>query len=292
VWSLLIVVAGVLIVLIGAGAFLAYRIATTHNDVENVTPASYLLTSYENVNFTDPRGGEHQGWFLLGLRGAPVIILSHGYDSNRSDLLSLGTVLQSNHFDVYLFNFAGSRSQDYLSNLGIREAAILREAIARVTKLPGINPHRVGLYGTTLGGYATLLASEREPTVAALVAEDAYDDPAQMFDVQLNRLLGGAGAFFRLLSQTEFRFLTFRTTYVNIQPGLSTLAGKPKLFVASEDAPALKRATQELYEYAPQPKRLFVLPHTEASFVSGPERKVYEDQVVNFFLKNLPLRTD
>lgn len=71
----LTVAAGILMVLVGAAAFLTYRITTAHESVENVTPASYLLSSYENVNFTDAAGHEHQGWLLIGLRGAPVIFL-------------------------------------------------------------------------------------------------------------------------------------------------------------------------------------------------------------------------
>lgn len=47
VWGTLMVCAGVLLVLIGAGAFLAYRITTAGDNVENVTPASYLLELQE-----------------------------------------------------------------------------------------------------------------------------------------------------------------------------------------------------------------------------------------------------
>ncbi|HVA00563.1 MAG TPA: hypothetical protein VMV34_02810 [Terriglobia bacterium] len=281
-----------LAVLIGVGLFLTYRITTTHNDIENVTPASYLLANYENLNFTDAHGGEHEGWLLVGLKGAPVVILCHGYNSNRSELLSLGTTLQANHFNVYLFNFGGARSKEYFSNLGIRESSTLMAAITRVTKLPSVNSHRVGLYGTTLGGYATLAAGEQNPIVKALVVDDAYEQPTQMFDFQVDRLLGGAGSLFRLLSRAEFRLFTFGSADPNVRSDLSMLAGRPKLFLASEDAPALKRITQDLYNRAPQPKRLLVLPHAQATLVSGPERKEYENQVLSFFLQNLPLRAD
>ncbi|HVB28638.1 MAG TPA: hypothetical protein VNG91_02385 [Terriglobia bacterium] len=292
VWGTLIVGAGILVVLIGAGAFLTYRITTAQDNVENVTPASYLLSSYQNVNFTDANGGEHQGWLLIGLRGAPAIILCPGYHSNRSALLSLGTVLQANHFNVYLFNFDSPRPGVYFSNLGVHEASVLRAAIAGVKKLRGVNPNHVGLYGDSLGGYAALVASERDPSVDALVVDSVYSWPTQMFDVQLDRLLGGAGPLFQLLSRTEFRLLTLRTTFPDVRSTLSRLAGKPKLFLASDDAPTLESATRKLYVDAPQPKRLLVLPHTQATLVSGPERKEYEDQVLNFFLRNLPLRTD
>ena len=290
--GLLIVSVSVLVVLIGAGAFLTYRITTTHDNVENVTPSSYLLSSFENVNFTDADGKEHQGWLLLGLRGAPAIILCHGYDSNRSSLLSLGTVLQANHFNVYLFNFQVSGPGDSISDLGAHEASVLEAAISRVRKLNGVDPQHVGLYGTSLGAYAALAASERDASVSVLALDNGYSRPAQLFDVQLDRSLGGAGGVFRLISRTEFHLLTIGSHFPDVQSGLSNLGGKPKLFLASDDAPMLEQATRRLYELAPQPKRLVVLPHTQADVVSGPERKQYEDQVLNFFLQNLPLRSE
>jgi len=284
--------AGILVVLIGAGAFLTYRITTAQDSVENVTPASYLLSSYQNVNFTDAKGGEHQGWLLIGLRGAPAIILCHGYSSNRSALLSLGTVLQANHYNVYLFNFDSPGQGGYFSNLGVHEASVLMAAIARVKRLRGVNQNHVGLYGSSLGGYAALVASERDPSVDVLVLDSVYSRPTEMFEVQLDRLLGGAGPLFQLLSQAEFRLLTLRTAFPDVRSHLARLAGKPKLFLASDDAPTLESATRKLYEDAPEPKRLLVLPHTQATLVSGPERKEYENQVLNFFLRNLPLRTE
>ena len=288
----LIVCAGILGVLIGAGAFLTYRILTAHDSAENVTPASYLLSSYENVNFKDTDGEEHLGWLLIGLRGAPAIILCHGYDSNRSALLSLGTVLQANHFNVYLFNFKGSRGGRSVSNLGVQEASVLKAAILRVRKLQYVDPHHVGIYGNSLGAYAALAVAERDPAVEALAVDNAYSRPTQLFAVQLDRLLGGAGWLFQIISRAEFHVFTMGTSLPDLLSGLSRLGGKPKLFFASDGEPALEKATRQLYQEAPYPKRLVVLPHTQGDVMSGPERKQYEDQILNFFLHNLPLRSE
>lgn len=288
----LVMGAGMLAVLIGAGLFLAYRITTTHNGIENVTPASYLLANYENLNFADARGGEHEGWLLVGLKGAPAIILCHGYNSNRSELLSLGTSLQANHFNVYLFNFGGPRSKGRFSALGVRESSTLLAGIRRVTEHPAVNPHRVGLYGATVGGYAALVASQENPSVRALVVDSAYEDPTQMFDYQVDRLVGGAGSLFRFISRVEFRLIGLGAAPPHLWRGFPQRMNCPTLFLASEDAPALKALTQDLYRHAPEPKRLLVLPHAQPTLVSGAERKAYENQVLSFFLQNLPPRVD
>lgn len=281
-----------LIVLVGAGAFLTYRIVTTHNDTEIVTPLSYLLSNYENLNFTDRVGGEHEGWLLLGHRRAPVVILCHGYNSNRSELLSLGTVLRENHFNVYLFNFRGPKAKESYTNLGVRQADDLMAAIETITQQPSVNPRRVGLYGTTTGGYAALVAAQRSPFVKAVVLDTIYEGPGQMFDAQVDRLLGGSSPLFRHLARAEFSLLTLGTRTPRVRENLEKLEGIPKLFISGRDTPSLAAATEELYSQAPQPKRLLVLEHSQTTLASGAEKKEYESQVLNFFLQNLPLRAD
>ncbi len=288
-----LIVVGVLLgTLAGASAFLTYRITTTHNAIENVTPASYLLPSYLSLNFTDAEGGQHEGWLLIGLHGAPAIILCPGYDMNRADLLSLGAVLQANHFNVYLFNFSGPKAHETFSNLGVREAADVEAAIQKLTRQSGINPHRVGLYGPSVGGFAALVAAERDPRVQALAVDDVYERPLQMFDVQMDRKLGGTGAVFRFISGLVFQAFTLGTANPPVRRDLSKLAGRAKLFLAGEDVPALKATTEALYQASPEPKDLQLVNHSAGSMASSSERKDYEDRIIKFFLKNLPLRAN
>jgi hypothetical protein len=57
VGALLLVVVG-LIVLAAAAGFFTFRIVSEHNDTENVSPASFLLTNFQNQNFGSCAGCE------------------------------------------------------------------------------------------------------------------------------------------------------------------------------------------------------------------------------------------
>ncbi|MFZ0963911.1 MAG: alpha/beta fold hydrolase, partial [Terriglobia bacterium] len=241
---------------------------------------------------TDHSGGEHEGWLLLGLRGAPAIILCHGYNSNRSDLLSLGTILRENHFNVYLFNFQGPKAKERFSNLGPRQASDLTAAIETVTKQPDVNPNRVGLFGTSLGGYAALVAAELDPKVKALVVDTTYTTPEAMFDSQVDRLLGGPSGLFRNLTEAEFHLALMGGGSYMMPANLPKLADVPKLFISGADDPPLAAMTKTLYDHAPQPKQLLVMEHSVSGMASEAEKKEYSNQVLNFFLQNLSLRAD
>ena len=282
----------IFLALAGVGAGLTYYVTTASNSQEAVNPQNFLLTSYISLSFTDRSGGEHEGWLLLGLRGAPVIILCHGYDSNRSDLLSLGSILRDNHFNVYLFNFQGPKAKESRSNLGPRQASDLMAAIETVTKQPDVNPNRVGLFGTSVGGYAALVAAESNPKVKALVVNSTYTTPERMFDSQVDGLLGGSSGFFHVLTEAEFNLASLGSDNYAMPANLPKLAGMPKLFIYGRDNPSLAEMTEALYNQAPQPKRPLKMEHSESGMASEAEKKEYDNQVLNFFLQNLSLRAD
>jgi hypothetical protein len=290
--GVLILLVVIFLALAGVGAGLTYYVTTENNSEEAVNPQSYLLNSYVSHSFTDRSGGEHEGWLLLGLRGAPVIILCHGYDSNRSDLLWLGSILRDNHFNVYLFNFQGPKAKESRSNLGPRQASDLIAAIENLTKQRDVNPNRVGLFGTSVGGYAALVAAESNPKVKALVVDTTYSTPERMFDSQIERLLGGSSGLFHILTEAEFHLASMGGESYAMPANLSKLADTPKLFISGRDDPPLAAMTEALYEQAPQPKQLLVMEHSEPDLASEAEKKEYENQVLNFFLQKLSLRAN
>jgi hypothetical protein len=282
----------IFLALAGVGGGLTYYVTSMNNSEESVNPQTFLLNSWIPLSFTDRSGGEHEGWLLLGLRGAPVIILCHGYDSNRSDLLWLGSILRDNHYNVYLFNFSGPKAKETRTNLGPRQASDLMVAIETVTKQPDVNPNRVGVFGTSVGGYAALVAAESNPKVKVLVADSTYSTPERMFDSQIDRMLGGSSGIFHFLTEAEFHLVSGGGDAYSMPANLPKLANVPKLFVSGGDNPPLAAMTEALYDQAPQPKQLLVLGHSISTLGSEAEKKEYEDQVLNFFLQKLSLRAD
>ena len=282
----------VLLALAGVAGFMTLRIVTQNNDTESVNPTTFIDPSFEALTFSNPSSGEHEGWLLRGLKGAPAIILCPGYDSNRADLLSLGVVLQENHFNVYAFNFHGPKTRGTFSNLGIDHVQDVKSAIDMITKHTGINPHRVGLFGSTTGGYAALLVAQENTAVKALAVDSIYEKPVEMFDSQLDELMGGPGGLFRTLADKEFQLLNWRSKPPPLRENLSKLAGIPKLFISDQTNPSLASLTNDLYNAAPEPKQIRVMENTRSGDSGATEKKEYENQILSFFLQNLPLRAD
>lgn len=239
-------------------------------------------------SFDVPGSSAREGWLFPGLRGAPTIVVSHGYASQRSEVLTLVTALQDHQFNVFLFDFTGHGTSAGTTTLGYRETAELRSAVQALSTRDDVDPQHFGLWGVDLGGYATLEVAATDPRVAAFAVDDAYDDPRSLVKMEVQK--SGLTALPFVLRLSDFGFRMANYPFRNEPPVSTRLArtgGVPKLFVQSDDRPALSNETLELFVKAPDPKTTL---RERQSYrdMSDDDRKTYENQIVTFFLQSMP----
>lgn len=243
----------------------------------------------DTVTFTVPGIGSREGWFFPGFRGAPTIILCHGYASNRGMLLTLASALQDHQYNVFLFDFAGHGSSSGYTTLGFRESRELRAAIDTLAQRNDVDPSRYGLWGTNLGAYTAIAEAETDRRIRAIVVDSVYDQPSQMVRMQIDRT--GLGALPMVARWAHFGFRWLNYAYRKT-PALSDqmprLEGVPKLFIQVLDEPRLAETTQDMFVRAPEPREQAVLPHGDYGNMIDADKHEYETRIVNFFLFRLP----
>lgn len=278
-----------ILALLAISGFLLYRVVVPQHVAETIDPKQ-LIPSITDLDFQEPDGTPHQGWFFPGLKGSPVIIICHGYGSTRTDMLTLATSLQEHRFNVFLFNFAGhGDSQVKYSTLGYREATELDSAIEMLTQRDDVSHDRVGLWGTSLGAYAALTVAEQSPKVKALVLDSAYADPKQLLDLQIGRATGNRMTILEPLARMWFRLLTYKyRKQPRLDADVSHLAGMDKLYIAGSDNPELGDWTMKLFVNSPMPRESLTLPRSNLAILGDEDRRAYENRILNFFLKALP----
>ncbi|MGA8145620.1 MAG: alpha/beta fold hydrolase [Candidatus Acidiferrales bacterium] len=240
--------------------------------------------------FSFPISGEpdREGWFFPGLRGAPTIVVCHGYLSQRADVLTLVSALQDHQFNVFVFDFAGHGTSLGVTTLGYRETVELEAAIQALSKRDDVDPKEFGVWGVNLGGYVALEVAATDPRVAALVVDDAWDDPRNMVQIEVKRSGLAAIPYVARFCDWGFRLLNYR--YRSQQP-VSLHLGRTqtvaKLFIQSDDRPPLAAETLRIFTRAPEPKTL-VRDRLSYSEMTDDDRHTYENQIVNFFLQYIP----
>src|SRR5207247_6316082 len=158
--------------------FLVYRIVKPQRSSTEINVASFPGRP-EVLEFVVPGGAERrEGWFFPGLRGAATIILCHGYESSRGELLTLESALQDHQYNVFIFDFAAHGANAGISTLGYHEAAEVRAAVDLLAARPDLDPTRFGLWGYNLGAYAALREAERDKRIRAQELESGDEEPS------------------------------------------------------------------------------------------------------------------
>jgi len=267
--------------------FLLYQILHPARN-PNTINLDVMMGHPTNFDFKVPGGASHEGWFFPGLRGAPAIVVCHGYLSQRAEVLTLVTALQDHEFNVFLFDFLGHGTNPGTTTLGYRETAELRSAVQALSTRDDVDPHRFGLWGVDMGGYAVLEVASSDNRIAAFAVDDAYDDPRVMVKLEIQKSGLTALPYVTRFSDFGFRMINYPfRDELPVSSRLARTAGIPKLFVQSDDRPGLANQTRQLLTKAPNPKSSLRELQSYRD-MSDDDRKTYESQIVNFFLQSIP----
>jgi pimeloyl-ACP methyl ester carboxylesterase len=284
-----VLLALVLFAFVSAASVAGFLLHEVLRPSRNTTPfdLSVMMGHPTTFPFLLASGGSREGWFFPGIRGGPVIVVCHGYLSQRADVLTLVTALQDREFNVFLFDFIGHGTSKGMPTLGYAETAELRSAIEGLATRDDVDKQHFGIWGVDMGGYAALEVASSDPRIAAVAVDDAYDDPRDMLQIEIAKSGLTALPGVRQLAGFGFRMVEYR---FRKEPPLSSrlnqTAAIPKLFVESDDRQALAGETVRLFAKAPEPKTLL---RERLSYrdMSDEDRKNYESQIVNFFLQNM-----
>ena len=269
---------------------LTYWIVKPQRTSSEISMASFPGRPDE-VDFSVPaiKPSDRKGWFFPGLRGAPTVILCHGYESSRGELLTLVSALQDHQYNVFVFDFAAHGSNDGLTTFGYREADELRAAVDVIARRNDVDPARFGLWGYNLGAYAALREAERDNRVRALVLDSVYDEPKQMVKIGVEKT--GVGGFPLMVQSAQTTFEWLNRDHKNDPPlsaKLKQLKDVPILFIQATDDPELGVITRAMFVKAAEPREQVIIPHGNFVGLSDEEKRAYENRVVTFFLARLP----
>jgi pimeloyl-ACP methyl ester carboxylesterase len=269
--------------------FLVYRIVKPNRTTSEINMLSFPGHP-EAVSFEVPGpNGHREGWFFPGFRGAPTIILCHGYESSKSELLTLVSALQDHQYNVFVFDFVAHGANPGTTAFGYRETTELKAAMGAIAQRSDVDPQSFGLWGYNLGAYVAVREAESDKRVKALVLDSVYDEPKEMVKEEVSKT--GLGGFPFMVRSAEMSFDWLNYEHRQDPPlsrRIGVLAGVPKLFLQPADEPQLGESTRKLFLKAPEPKELAALPHGNFVSLEDAEKRTYENRVVTFFLLRLP----
>ena len=248
------------------------------------------------------------GWLLSQGRPAPAVILSHGYGSNRSELLTLAFELWKSGYNVLLYDMRGhGESPVKWSGLGTYEKDDLLSAIKflrgqRTDTGQALLDGRVGLYGVELGGYVSLVASSQDPAIKAVAVDSVFPDVSHFMNHQIKTMLGGDSDLANRLADSHWTnqlnelamqlYLMRREDSAPAVESVSAASGRKFLFITGKNSGALGAMTQELQGLAKDPKQLVEVEQSRLTRLYDKASSEYDARVVAFFKEVIPPSTE
>lgn len=173
-------IALLLVFVYGAAGVVVYRIGTTVGArCESPDPQVFTL-EYETVNFPSREDNlDIRAAFIQADEDSPAVILVHGLGGCRfvPAILTAADMLHRAGYSVLMMDMRNhGESQVTTGRMagGIHEYRDVLGAWDWLVTAQGIPPERIGLFGTSLGGAAVVIAAAEEPQVAAVWEDSSY----------------------------------------------------------------------------------------------------------------------
>jgi fermentation-respiration switch protein FrsA (DUF1100 family) len=265
------------------------------------TPQDFSLDS-ESVSFLSTDGLRLTAWFIPA-KGASrgTIILVHGIDGNRSNMLPRAWFLALAHYSVLDMDLrAHGGSQGSYATPGYIEARDILGAVAYLRHARGYNGPIV-VYGHSYGAVAALYAAAHSPNIAAVISDSAFisfenmmkratdllaKDPDRSHLDRLGlRLAGSRFAEWMVIPIYYLRTGIWPDNHrADVLLTIPKIGDRPILFIAGQlDQICPPANTEKMYQAALSPhKTILIVPGADHDSTFIADSDLYEDTVIHF----------
>jgi fermentation-respiration switch protein FrsA (DUF1100 family) len=155
----------------------AHRMVTNPRATRKVptqTPADRGMR-YEDAAVTTSDGYKLHGWFVPAEKGAPTIIVVHGYKDSRGSLLGVADVLHRHGYQVLVASLRAHDINDGEQiSFGLHEMNDLDAWRVYVRARADVNAGSLGLFGVSMGGTISIGYTAQHSDIRVLIADSAF----------------------------------------------------------------------------------------------------------------------
>jgi uncharacterized protein len=128
------------------------------------------------------------GWYIPAADGSgpagPTIILVHGWNANKSEVLRYAVPLRDRFNVVVLDLRHGGRSGGHQITFGVQERLDVRAVVDWLERTKA--PRAIGIMGNSMGGAAAAAAAVEDPRIRAIVLDSTHAKALDVFGRRLS----------------------------------------------------------------------------------------------------------
>lgn len=242
--------------------------------------------------FNTAAGVPVHGWWLDPQPTAQprrqAVLLLHGIKGSRWQMVQRARDLVGLGYTVLMIDLpAHGESGGEQITFGYRERDAVTAAFAQLRSQ--FDAAAIGVIGVSLGGISAVMADWREPP-GAMIVEFVVPTLREAIDNRLQMRLGPAGSWLAPLLTWQMPWrLGFDVDAVRPIDHLAKLKA-PVLYIAGErDEHTLLAQSQRLFEAAPEPKQLWVVPGARHQNLDEYVPDAYRARISGFLQQHLAM---
>lgn len=239
-----------------------------------------------SVAFSSSSGSSVHAWLVPGVSRRGAIVLAHSVRSNRLEMLGRAAFLRDAGYALLLFDAqAHGESPGQRITFGYLESLDARAAVSFARSAWPLE--RVGYLGVSQGGAAALLGVE-PLAVDALIVEAVYPTLREAIVNRVEIRLGALASFVAplLLLQVGPRLGVDLDEIAPID-GIRRIRTPLLLIAGAADRHTTQHDSDRLFDAAPAPKEIWVLPDAAHQNFHQKSPVEYERRVLEFFGQHL-----
>lgn len=236
------------------------------------TPAKYQL-DYQDVWIDIGREKIHGWWIPAANESAPTMLYFHGNASNNGDVVDNAAVFHQLGLSTLLIDYRGyGKSSSAFPN----ETRVYEDATAAwqyLTKIKQIEPDNIFVYGHSLGGAIAIELASKQSNMAGLIVEGTFTSI---------REIGSSDPLFKFLPLNAI--VTQRFDSID---KIAALEVPLLMFHGTDDEIISPEMAKKLFDKAPQPKKLVLIPQAgHDNLHKAGDPKYYIEPLKQFILEN------
>lgn len=265
----------------------AHNLITAPMETRNLpekTPAGHGLP-FEDVTVTSPDGLKLVGWFVPSGNGA-VIIMQHGYKSDREEMLNEAAMMHRHGYGILLTTVrAHDHSDGEMITFGMNEVNDMEAWYRYMLTRDDVDPDRIGILGNSYGGMLAIQYASVNENIKAVVANSAFSS--------LNDTVSTSVTYFTDLPAFPFAPLIvfwaeqetgFKLEDVDATKWIAQISPRPVfLMQGGADVVISAESGRRLYDAAGEPRELWFEPDLGHVDFDSDMPGEFERRVAQFF---------
>lgn len=265
----------------------AHRLITAPLETRNLpekTPASYGMP-FEDVMVTSTDGLDLAGWYIPSHIGA-VIMMQHGYKSDREEMLNEAEMMYRHGYGVLLTTVrAHDASEGESISFGMQEVDDMEAWYQYLLTREDVDPERIGILGNSYGGMLAIQYAAQNENIKAVVADCAFSSLNDTVSTSVTHFTDlPAFPFAPLIVFWAERETGLKLEEIDTTKWIAQISPRPVfLMQGGADVVISAESGQRLYEAAGEPKELWYDPALGHVDFDTERAAEFEKRVAAFF---------